>query len=74
MLPIQFEEEYTNQPDIETEEDAREFFILGTPEECAEAIERRIDVGATKFQFWFADFPDTSGLELFADEVIPQFS
>ena len=39
----------------------------------AEAIERRIDAGVTKFQGWFADCPDTSGMELFADEVIPQF-
>ncbi|WP_254280619.1 LLM class flavin-dependent oxidoreductase [Haloarcula marina] len=74
MLPIQFEEEYTDQAPIRTEEDAREYFIMGTPEECAEAIERRIDAGVTKFQGWFVDFPDNSGMELFADEVIPQFS
>jgi alkanesulfonate monooxygenase SsuD/methylene tetrahydromethanopterin reductase-like flavin-dependent oxidoreductase (luciferase family) len=72
MTPIQFEEEYTDQPDI-TRENADEYFILGTPEECVEAIERRIDLGVTKFQFWFVDFPDTTGMELFADEVIPQF-
>jgi alkanesulfonate monooxygenase SsuD/methylene tetrahydromethanopterin reductase-like flavin-dependent oxidoreductase (luciferase family) len=74
MLPIQFEEEYQDQAPIRTEEDAREYFVLGTPEECAEAIERRIDAGVTKFQGWFVDFPDTSGMELFADEVIPQFT
>ena len=73
MLPIQFEEEYTDQPDIETEADAREYFIMGSPEECAEAIERRINVGVTKFQFWFVDFPDMSGMQLFADEVMPIF-
>ncbi|MCU4742568.1 LLM class flavin-dependent oxidoreductase [Natronoglomus mannanivorans] len=74
MTPIQFEEEYQDQAPIETVEDAREYFVIGTPEECAEAIEERIDVGVTKFQGWFIDFPDTSGMELFADEVIPQFS
>ena len=73
MLPIQFEEEYQDQPDIETEEDAREYFVMGTPEECAVAIEDRIDAGVTKFQGWFIDFPETDGMELFADEVIPQF-
>ncbi|MFA1610845.1 LLM class flavin-dependent oxidoreductase [Halobellus rubicundus] len=73
MTPIQFEEEYQDQAPIRTEEDAREFFVMGTPEECAEAIERRIEAGVTKFQCWFVDFPDTSGMELFADEVIPQF-
>ncbi|AEH39058.1 LLM class flavin-dependent oxidoreductase [Halopiger xanaduensis] len=73
MTPIQFEEEYQDQAPIETEEDAREFFIMGTPEECAEAIERRIEAGVTKFQGWFIDFPETDGMELFADEVMPQF-
>lgn len=73
MLPIQFEEEYTDKPDIETREDAREFFVFGEPAECAGAIEERIDVGVTKFQCWFVDFPDFDGMELFADEVIPQF-
>jgi len=73
MLPVQFEDEYQDQPDIETEADAREYFVVGTPEKCAEAIERRIDAGVTKFQGWFVDFPDTTGMELFADEVVPQF-
>jgi len=73
MLPIQFEEEYQDQPDITTEADARDYFVMGTPEECAEAIEERIDAGVTKFQGWFVDFPDRSGMELFADEVMPQF-
>jgi alkanesulfonate monooxygenase SsuD/methylene tetrahydromethanopterin reductase-like flavin-dependent oxidoreductase (luciferase family) len=73
MLPIQFEDEYTDQPDIETKDDAREYFVLGTPEECATAIEDRIDCGVTKFQGWFVDFPDTSGMELFADEVMTEF-
>ncbi|WP_440767082.1 LLM class flavin-dependent oxidoreductase [Natronorubrum sp. DTA7] len=73
ILPIQFEEEYVDQADIETADDARDYFVMGTPEECAEAIERRIEAGVTKFQGWFVDFPDTGGMELFADEVMPQF-
>lgn len=72
MTPIQFDEEYTDQPDI-TRENADEYFILGTPEECATAIEQRIDAGVEKFMGWFVDFPDTSGMELFADEVAPEF-
>lgn len=73
MTPIQFEDEYQDQAAIETEEDTREYFVIGTPEECAEAIERRIEAGVTKFQGWFVDFPDKGGMELFADEVVPQF-
>jgi alkanesulfonate monooxygenase SsuD/methylene tetrahydromethanopterin reductase-like flavin-dependent oxidoreductase (luciferase family) len=74
MLPIQFEEEYTDQADIETEADARDYFVMGTPEECAAAIEERVDIGVTKFQGWFIDFPDHDGMELFADEVMPEFA
>nr|WP_248910476.1 hypothetical protein [Halocatena marina] len=73
MTPIQFEEEYQDQTPIRTAEDAREYFILGSPEECAESIERRIEAGVTKFQCWFVDYPDIGGIELFADEVMPEF-
>jgi alkanesulfonate monooxygenase SsuD/methylene tetrahydromethanopterin reductase-like flavin-dependent oxidoreductase (luciferase family) len=73
MTPIQFEAAYQDQAPIETEEDAREYFVMGTPEECAEAIQDRIDVGVTKFQCWFVDYPDFEGMELFADEVMPEF-
>ena len=73
MTPIQFEGEYQDQSSIETEADAREYFVVGTPEECAAAIEDRIEVGVDKFQCWFVDFPDTSGIDLFADEVMPEF-
>jgi alkanesulfonate monooxygenase SsuD/methylene tetrahydromethanopterin reductase-like flavin-dependent oxidoreductase (luciferase family) len=47
---------------------------MGDPEECAAAIEERIDVGVTKFQCWFIDYPDFEGMELFADEVISEFA
>jgi len=73
MTPIQFKAEYQDQAPIETEEDAREYFLMGTPEECAEAIQDRIDAGVTKFQCWFIDSPDFEGMELFADEVMPEF-
>jgi alkanesulfonate monooxygenase SsuD/methylene tetrahydromethanopterin reductase-like flavin-dependent oxidoreductase (luciferase family) len=72
MTPIQFEDEYTDQPDI-TRENADDYFILGEPAECAAAIEERVEAGVTKFQFWFVDFPDLGGMELFADEVLSQF-
>lgn len=73
MTPIQFEEEYTDQPDI-TRENAGEYFMIGEPAEIAEAIERRIECGITKFQCWFVDFPDLGGMELFADDVMPEFT
>jgi len=72
MLPIQVSDEYLAS-DIETREDAEEYFIIGTPEECIEAIERRVDVGVTKFMCWHLDYPDFSSMELFAEEVMPAF-
>jgi alkanesulfonate monooxygenase SsuD/methylene tetrahydromethanopterin reductase-like flavin-dependent oxidoreductase (luciferase family) len=73
MTPIQFEDEYTDQPDI-TRANADEYFIMGEPAECAEAIEERIEAGVTKFQFWFTDFPDLEMMELFADDVMSEFN
>jgi len=73
MTPIQFEDEYVDQPDI-TRENADDYFVMGTPEECAAAIEERVEAGVTSFQCWFVDFPDYEGMELFADEVIPEFA
>jgi F420-dependent oxidoreductase-like protein len=72
MTPIQFEEEYTDQPDI-TRDNADDYFIMGEPAECAAAIEERIETGVTKFQFWFLDFPGLEMMELFADEVMSEF-
>lgn len=59
---------------IETKDDLQEYIPVGTPEECAEIIERRIDAGITTFQWYFLDFPGLEGMELFADEILPQFS
>jgi len=73
MTPIQFEDEYVDQPDI-TRENADDYFVMGTPEECAAAIEERVEAGVTSFQCWFVDFPDYGGMELFADEVMPEFA
>lgn len=47
--------------------------IAGAPEECAAQLERLVDLGVTGFQFWFLDYPDMTGQELFADEVLPAF-
>jgi len=48
-------------------------FIIGTPAEVAEQIESVRDLGFDKLQLMFLDFPDQTGIELFGDEVLPQF-
>lgn len=71
-LPIEFEAGHPDQPTITTELEAREYMIVGSPEECVDAISERIDIGISRFQFWFLDFPSFDGMELFADEVLPE--
>jgi len=47
--------------------------IMGTPEEIAEKFESLIDVGITYFTLRFEDLPSKRGLQLFANQVIPEF-
>jgi len=70
-LPIEFESGHPDQPTITSRAAAREYMVVGTPEECIEAIRDRIDVGVRRFQFWFLDYPSLEGMELFADKVMP---
>lgn len=67
----------TGPDDVTSREDLEEAdevaTIVGTPEECAEQLEPFVDLGVTRFQFWFVDAPERAGMALFADEVIPQF-
>jgi hypothetical protein len=39
----------------------------------AERIEHIRGLGFTKLQLMFLDYPDTTGIELFGDEVMPAF-
>lgn len=47
--------------------------IMGTPEEIAEKFESLIDLGITYFTLRFEDLPSKRGLQLFANQVIPEF-
>ena len=47
--------------------------IAGTPEQCAEQIQRFVDAGITYFLLLFPDPIPTDALELFAKEVMPRF-
>ena len=48
--------------------------IAGTPEQCAEQIQRYFDSGITYFFLLFPDPIPTEKLELFATEVMPRFA
>ena len=45
---------------------------MGTPEEIVEKFESLIDLGITYFTLRFEDLPSTRGLQLFAEQVMPE--
>jgi len=47
--------------------------LIGTPSQIATQIEEIHALGFEKLQLMFLDFPETEGMELFADEVMPEF-
>ena len=47
--------------------------VAGTPEQCAEAIQRYVDSGISYFFLLFPDPIPTESLELFARKVMPYF-
>lgn len=48
-------------------------YIIGTTEQVQARIQEYIDVGITHFMLWFMDAPRRDGLQLFAEQVIPQW-
>jgi alkanesulfonate monooxygenase SsuD/methylene tetrahydromethanopterin reductase-like flavin-dependent oxidoreductase (luciferase family) len=46
--------------------------LYGTVDQVTEEIKDFIELGVEHFIFRFADFPDTIGLKLFLEQVMPQ--
>jgi alkanesulfonate monooxygenase SsuD/methylene tetrahydromethanopterin reductase-like flavin-dependent oxidoreductase (luciferase family) len=76
IFPLPWGEEDDMNEQISSAEEAREKadFIIGTPAEVIDQIEGVREVGFNKLQLMFLDFPETKGIELFGDEVIPELS
>lgn len=51
-----------------------EHHLVGTPAEVVADIERYVDLGIDEVVVEFVAFPDGTGAELFADEVVPEFA
>ena len=47
--------------------------LIGTPEQIIQELEPYSELGVTEVDVEFVDFPETTGLELFAERVIPEF-
>lgn len=75
IFPLPWGEEDDMDDQLSDAADAHEKgdFLIGTPAEVAEGIEAIHDLGFTKLQLLFLDFPETRGIELFGDEVLPEF-
>ena len=76
IFPLPWGEESDMDAQLSNAEEAMEKgdFIIGTPAEVAEQIEAVRDLGFHKLQLMFLDFPELDGIELFGDEVLPQFT
>jgi alkanesulfonate monooxygenase SsuD/methylene tetrahydromethanopterin reductase-like flavin-dependent oxidoreductase (luciferase family) len=75
IFPLPWGEEEDVDDQLSDPAEAREKgdFLIGTPAEVAGQIERVRELGFDKLQLMFLDFPDTTGMEVFGDEVVPQF-
>jgi len=51
-----------------------DFSLVGTPEQVIAQIEAWVALGVGQMQIRFADFPQTTGITLFMDEVLPHFA
>lgn len=47
--------------------------LVGTPEMIEAQIRGYVDVGVSHFMWWFLDAPDAAGMQLFMDEVAPNW-
>lgn len=52
---------------------AKQEHLVGTPEQVCEQVERLAEMGLDEVVVEFVDMPATTGIELFADEVVPAF-
>lgn len=75
IFPLPWGEESDMDDQLEDAADAREKggFLVGTPVQVTEQITEIRELGFDKLQLMFLDFPETTGMELFGDEVLPQF-
>ncbi|MFB6137055.1 MAG: TIGR03560 family F420-dependent LLM class oxidoreductase [Halobacteriaceae archaeon] len=75
IFPLPWGEEEDIDDQLSNPREAREKggFMAGTPNQVADQIEEIRAQGFEKINCMFIDFPSTEGMELFGDEVIPQF-
>jgi len=63
-------------PDRSAQDIARALCVTGTPQDCVQAVEERVDAGVRDFNFGFLSDNSTqlfAQMEMFAKQVIPHF-
>ena len=53
---------------------AENFWVAGTPDECAEQLQDYVNLGVGHFMIRFGDLPHFNGMRLFAEEVAPKLN
>lgn len=48
-------------------------WLIGTPDEVAQQVQKYLDLSITHFMLWFVDAPNEDGMRLFANQVMPRF-
>jgi len=61
---------FQNKPNPVSVEDFKKTTLAATPDEFIEHLHVYIDLGVSYFMLYFADFPKTKGLKLFAEKVV----
>ena len=75
IFPLPWGEESDMNEELSDADDAREkgSMLIGTPAQVASQIERIQGLGFDRLQLMFLDFPSERSMELFGDEVAPEF-
>ena len=64
----------TEKPKSAALSDFERTSLIGTPGECVRQIQPYIDLGVSHFMLFFGDLPNPSGLRLFAETVLEEYS
>ena len=59
--------------DYNSSEALKKEFMMGTPAMIKQQLKAFVDKGVSHFMLWFMDYPDTKGIRLFAEEVLPEY-
>lgn len=57
-------ESYNSRQDFEEE------FMIGTAEQIKAKLDKFMELGVSHFMLWFMDYPDQTGIKLFADKIM----